>query len=66
MSEHTPSQAEGDRDDSEWTTPDVVHTTPSQAEGERDPSDAPSASDDNAVRGDARRGLTPAPGRRFR
>ncbi|MFJ7111580.1 hypothetical protein ACIQW4_00175 [Streptomyces albogriseolus] len=51
MSEHTPSQAEGDRDDSEWTTLDVVHTTPSQAEGERDPSDAPTASDDNAVRG---------------
>ncbi|MFC8437769.1 hypothetical protein ACFUJT_06145 [Streptomyces griseoincarnatus] len=51
MSEHTPSQAEGDRDDNEWTTPDVVHTTPSQAEGERDASDAPSASDDNAVRG---------------
>ncbi|MDT3728797.1 hypothetical protein ROS62_29565 [Streptomyces sp. DSM 41972] len=51
MSEHTPSQAEGDRDGSEWSTPDVEHTTPSQAEGERDPSDAPSASDDNAVRG---------------
>ncbi|MEW1679939.1 hypothetical protein [Streptomyces sp. T12] len=51
MTEHTPSQAEGDRDDSEWTIPDVVHTTPSQAEGERDPADAPTEADDNAVRG---------------
>ncbi|MEU5519623.1 hypothetical protein ACIQCD_23490 [Streptomyces sp. NPDC093250] len=48
MSDHTPSQAEGDRDDGEWTTPDVPHTTPSQAEGERDQSDAPDASDDDA------------------
>lgn len=35
MSEPTPSQAEGERDD-EPDTPDVPHTTPSQAEGERD------------------------------
>ncbi|MFF5155886.1 hypothetical protein ACFY3N_06420 [Streptomyces sp. NPDC000348] len=44
--EHTPSQAEGDRDDDEWTTPDVPHSTPSQAEGEREPSDTPGPSDD--------------------
>ncbi|CAM5341378.1 hypothetical protein STENM36S_04437 [Streptomyces tendae] len=35
MSESTPSQAEGERDD-EPDTPDVPHTTPSQAEGERE------------------------------
>ncbi|XKK59447.1 hypothetical protein HFP71_25820 [Streptomyces sp. ARC32] len=35
MSEPTPSQAEGERDD-EPDTPDVPHSTPSQAEGERD------------------------------
>ncbi|MFE5599626.1 hypothetical protein ACFQ8O_10615 [Streptomyces coelicoflavus] len=35
MSEPTPSQAEGERDD-EPDTPDVPHPTPSQAEGERD------------------------------
>jgi hypothetical protein len=35
MSEPTPSQAEGERDD-EPDTPDVPHTTPSQAEGERE------------------------------
>ncbi|MFJ6069247.1 hypothetical protein ACIQFU_00105 [Streptomyces sp. NPDC093065] len=35
MSEPTPSQAEGERDD-EPDTPDVGHSTPSQAEGERD------------------------------
>ncbi|MER7488433.1 hypothetical protein ABTY20_21525 [Streptomyces sp. NPDC126497] len=48
LSEHTPSQAEGDRDDDEWTTPEVPHSTPSQAEGERDSADAPAASDDSA------------------
>ncbi|MFA3874023.1 hypothetical protein ABS735_10095 [Streptomyces sp. MMCC 100] len=37
MSEPTPSQAEGERDDElEPDAPDVPHTTPSQAEGERD------------------------------
>ncbi|MFF5981474.1 hypothetical protein ACFY78_21745 [Streptomyces olindensis] len=36
MSEHTPSQAEGERDDEQDTTP---QPTPSQAEGERDESD---------------------------
>lgn len=36
MSDHTPSQAEGDRDDEPDTTP---HPTPSQAEGDRDESD---------------------------
>ncbi|MET9151874.1 MFS transporter [Streptomyces griseoflavus] len=51
MSEHTPSQAEGDRDEDEWTTPDVPHTTPSQAEGERDPADATEPAHDNAERG---------------
>jgi hypothetical protein len=51
LSEHTPSQAEGDRDDDEWTIPEVPHSTPSQAEGERDPADAPAASDDNAEDG---------------
>ncbi|MEW1995307.1 hypothetical protein [Streptomyces coelicoflavus] len=35
MSQPTPSQAEGERDD-EPDTPDVPHSTPSQAEGERD------------------------------
>lgn len=48
MSYPTPSQAEGDRDNAEWT-PDVQRTTPSQAEGERDPSDAPDASEDIRV-----------------
>ncbi|MEU7716669.1 hypothetical protein [Streptomyces tibetensis] len=33
MSDHTPSQAEGDRDDEQDTTP---RPTPSQAEGDRD------------------------------
>ncbi|MBT3151260.1 hypothetical protein HTV45_10255 [Streptomyces sp. CHD11] len=51
MTEHTPSQAEGDRDDAEWTTPDIPHTTPSQAEGERDPADATDPSGDNAEHG---------------
>ncbi|MER7477495.1 hypothetical protein ABTX60_07530 [Streptomyces sp. NPDC126510] len=32
MSDHTPSQAEGDRDDEQDTTP---RPTPSQAEGDR-------------------------------
>ncbi|MEV0176287.1 hypothetical protein AB0I00_34885 [Streptomyces sp. NPDC050803] len=38
MSHHTPSQAEGERDDEPGTTdqPPVEYTTPSQAEGERD------------------------------
>ncbi|MFE5395513.1 hypothetical protein ACFQ9U_13180 [Streptomyces sp. NPDC056568] len=38
MSEQTPSQAEGERDD-ERDAPDPPHTTPSQAEGERDDED---------------------------
>ncbi|MEU7212426.1 hypothetical protein AB0B06_28865 [Streptomyces sp. NPDC044989] len=38
LSEPTPSQAEGERDD-EPDTPDVPHSTPSQAEGERDEED---------------------------
>ncbi|WP_167458237.1 hypothetical protein [Streptomyces ardesiacus] len=48
MSESTPSQAEGERDDEPDTAdrPDPPHTTPSQAEGERDdepgPGDRPS------------------------
>ncbi|MEU9568553.1 hypothetical protein AB0D62_01420 [Streptomyces massasporeus] len=37
MSDHTPSQAEGDRDDEPDTTP---RPTPSQAEGDRDAADA--------------------------
>lgn len=36
MSEPTPSQAEGERDDERTDTADVPHSTPSQAEGERD------------------------------
>ncbi|CAL9441178.1 hypothetical protein [Streptomyces sp. enrichment culture] len=37
MSEPTPSQAEGERDEErDGTAPDVPHSTPSQAEGERD------------------------------
>ncbi|MFE0806526.1 hypothetical protein ACFW4M_04135 [Streptomyces sp. NPDC058794] len=40
MSEPTPSQAEGERDDERDDVPDVPHTTPSQAEGERDDEDA--------------------------
>ncbi|CAL9317293.1 hypothetical protein ABZ568_00175 [Streptomyces olindensis] len=36
MSEQTPSQAEGDRDDEQDTTP---RPTPSQAEGDQDESD---------------------------
>ncbi|GEJ98761.1 hypothetical protein ACWER6_15335 [Streptomyces sp. NPDC004009] len=35
MTEQTPSQAEGERDDDDLT-PGPPHTTPSQAEGERD------------------------------
>ncbi|MFF0777256.1 hypothetical protein [Streptomyces sp. NPDC003720] len=35
MTEQTPSQAEGERDDDE-TTAGPPRTTPSQAEGERD------------------------------
>lgn len=39
VSHHTPSQAEGERDDGEtpWADhPSPEYTTPSQAEGERD------------------------------
>ncbi|CAL9533314.1 hypothetical protein SUDANB6_04102 [Streptomyces sp. enrichment culture] len=38
MSEHTPSQAEGDRDDEQGTAErqSPPHPTPSQAEGDRD------------------------------
>ncbi|WP_277879781.1 hypothetical protein [Streptomyces gobiensis] len=38
MSEQTPSQAEGERQDEESSDerPDVPRTTPSQAEGERE------------------------------
>lgn len=41
MSEDTPSQAEGERDDDQDTPerPNPPHTTPSQAEGERDDED---------------------------
>ncbi|GHB34352.1 hypothetical protein GCM10010377_26460 [Streptomyces viridiviolaceus] len=41
MSETTPSQAEGERDDDPAADdrPDPPHTTPSQAEGERDDDD---------------------------
>ncbi|MEU0737965.1 hypothetical protein [Streptomyces sp. NPDC006134] len=37
MTEHTPSQAEGDRDDEQRTTErrSPAHPTPSQAEGDR-------------------------------
>nr|WP_164396662.1 hypothetical protein [Streptomyces harenosi] len=38
MTQHTPSQAEGERDD-EPTAPDPERPTPSQAEGDRDDSD---------------------------
>ncbi|MEU6687366.1 hypothetical protein [Streptomyces sp. NPDC046832] len=41
MSDHTPSQAEGDRDDEQDTAP---RPTPSQAEGGRD-DDTPDESD---------------------
>ncbi len=36
MSEPTPSQAEGERDEDRNGTADVPHSTPSQAEGERE------------------------------
>ncbi|MFD5449241.1 hypothetical protein ACWDTR_13340 [Streptomyces sp. NPDC003470] len=36
MSEQTPSQAEGERDDERTDVPNPSQTTPSQAEGERD------------------------------
>ncbi|MBZ4319485.1 hypothetical protein [Streptomyces huiliensis] len=41
MSDTTPSQAEGERDDEppERVHPATPHTTPSQAEGERDDED---------------------------
>ncbi|MFF8475631.1 hypothetical protein [Streptomyces sp. NPDC015414] len=38
MTEQTPSQAEGERDD-DVTRPEPPRTTPSQAEGERDDED---------------------------
>jgi hypothetical protein len=47
MSDHTPSQAEGDRDD-ERTAPDrrsPEHPTPSQAEGDRDDTAEPGTGD---------------------
>ncbi|MFH8972518.1 hypothetical protein [Streptomyces sp. NPDC017890] len=47
MSEQTPSQAEGERD--EQDTQDrqsPPHTTPSQAEGEQDDEDTADATDD--------------------
>ncbi|MFH8218604.1 hypothetical protein ACH4C2_05375 [Streptomyces sp. NPDC018057] len=47
MREHTPSQAEGERDDAPARrtadTPEPPYPTPSQAEGERD--DLPETSD---------------------
>ncbi|WP_208614782.1 hypothetical protein [Streptomyces regalis] len=49
MSHHTPSQAEGERDDADTPRPDhptPEYTTPSQAEGERD--DAPTTTEDTA------------------
>ncbi|MBZ6306498.1 hypothetical protein [Streptomyces olivaceus] len=36
MSEPTPSQAEGERDEDRNGKADVPHSTPSQAEGERE------------------------------
>ncbi|MFJ7236161.1 hypothetical protein ACIQWB_03345 [Streptomyces olivaceus] len=36
MSEPTPSQAEGERDEDRNDAADVPHSTPSQAEGERE------------------------------
>ncbi|MFJ4537951.1 hypothetical protein ACIP39_18595 [Streptomyces tibetensis] len=42
MSDHTPSQAEGDRDDEQDTTP---RPTPSQAEGDRDDENTPGEGD---------------------
>ncbi|MEU3885869.1 hypothetical protein [Streptomyces sp. NPDC029041] len=42
MSDHTPSQAEGDRDDEQDTTP---RPTPSQAEGDRDDENTPGGDD---------------------
>lgn len=49
VSHHTPSQAEGERDDAD--TPRAEHpvpeyTTPSQAEGERDDVDVPETTED--------------------
>ncbi|MFJ1971127.1 hypothetical protein ACIO93_20855 [Streptomyces sp. NPDC087903] len=43
MSDHTPSQAEGDPDEPDNTDhPAPPHPTPSQAEGDRDDTDAES------------------------
>ncbi|MFF7789071.1 hypothetical protein [Streptomyces sp. NPDC007991] len=44
MSDHTPSQAEGERDDRQ-DTPD--RTTPSQAEGEREDTDTDTNTEDD-------------------
>ncbi|KUM79126.1 hypothetical protein [Streptomyces curacoi] len=47
MSHHTPSQAEGEREDTDTPRadhPTPEYTTPSQAEGERD--DAPETTED--------------------
>ncbi|MEU6475377.1 hypothetical protein ABZ858_00535 [Streptomyces sp. NPDC047017] len=53
MREHTPSQAEGERDDPDQTrrtaeAPETPYPTPSQAEGDRDdlPETADPADDD--------------------
>ncbi|MFD5338955.1 hypothetical protein [Streptomyces hawaiiensis] len=48
MSDHTPSQAEGDRDDEQDTTP---RPTPSQAEGDRDDTSAQEEGDGDAADG---------------
>lgn len=55
VSHHTPSQAEGERDEAETENPWAHHpnpeyTTPSQAEGERD--DTPETTEDTADPGD--------------
>ncbi|WP_240926106.1 hypothetical protein [Streptomyces sp. JB150] len=59
MSEQTPSQAEGERDDVTGTSYDPPRTTPSQAEGEReddveDVTQAPPGEDTERQRGDQR------------
>ncbi|MFE2046964.1 hypothetical protein [Streptomyces sp. NPDC059459] len=53
MSEQTPSQAEGERDD-ERDAPDPPHTTPSQAEGERDDRDDEDGVEDTVDPGEAK------------
>lgn len=58
MREHTPSQAEGERDDAEG--PDTPYPTPSQAEGEGDDlPDTSDAADGDAPPGNAPRRSTP-------